>query len=411
MQNDIGRPQKTQRDNQPGDIFRPPEVVAEQEQNQDQPIEHIDMNPQQSDRPKKQRRSFKEWLKSLSKKQWIIIGIVAVLLLGGGGYGVYALVFNKKTPVKTVVIKKKPAVIKPATIASSLTGLQVDPALNQRPTTAVMIENSTFARPQSGLDKAGVVFEAVAEGGITRFEAIFQDTTPTYVGPVRSVRPYYIQWALGFDAAIAHVGGSPEALTDMKTWNAKDLDQFYNAPSYQRIATRDAPHNVYTGIDQLNALEAKKGFGAPKFTGFARKVAKPAKAPTASSIDIAISSADYNSHYDYDPATNAYKRSEGGQPHMEMDQNGAQTQITADTVIALTMPQGIEPDDKHTSYGTIGTGHATIFQDGTATDGTWHKASNNENLTFTDAAGKVITLNPGRTWITVVGNATFVTFH
>jgi len=393
---------------EPGDGFRPPEAIAAQDQNEEQ----IDMSANLTNNSKRQRRSFKVWLKSLSKKQWILIGFVVAVLLVGGGAGAYALFFHKKTPIKAAAIHKKPVVIKPTTVASTLTGLQVDPSINQRPTTAVMIENSTFARPQSGLDQAGVVFEAVAEGGITRFEAIYQDTTPVYLGPVRSVRPYYIQWGMGFDAAIAHVGGSPEALSDMKTWNAKDLDQFYNSASYQRIASRDAPHNVYTDINQLNILEAKKGFGAAKYIGLLRKAAKqPAKTPSASSIDLAISSTDYNVHYDYDPSTDHYARSEGGKPHLEIDQAGTQGQITTDVVVVLTMPQGIEPDDKHTSYGTIGSGHAFIFQDGSATEGTWHKNSSAENFTFTDAAGKAISLNPGRTWITVVGNTTNVSFH
>jgi len=151
----------------------------------------------------------------------------------------YAFGIASVTPLLSAQTGTRKAVVaKPTTEASKLTGVQVDPAVNQRPTTAVMIENSTAARPQSGLDQAGVVFEAIAEGGITRFEAIYQDSQPAYLGPVRSVRPYYIQWALGFDAAIAHVGGSPEALSDIKTWNAKDLDQFAQAIQAQLEASQ-----------------------------------------------------------------------------------------------------------------------------------------------------------------------------
>src|SRR6185369_4571690 len=159
------------------------------------------------------------------------------------------------------VVKAKKVVPPPAptTEASKLQGIQVGFDVNKRPVNAVMIENSEFARPQSGLDQAGVVFEAVAEGGITRFLTLFQDTNTAYLGPVRSVRPYYIQWALGFDAAIAHVGGSPEALSAMKSWSVKDLDQFANGSYFQRVNNRDAPHNVYTSTDQLHALESKKG--------------------------------------------------------------------------------------------------------------------------------------------------------
>src|SRR5581483_6348891 len=115
----------------------------------------------------------------------------------------------------------------PTTVASTLTGLPVDPSVNKRQVTAVMIENSLDARPQSGLDQAGIVFEALAEGGVTRFMALFQDTQPDYIGPVRSARPYYIQWLLGYDAAYAHVGGSPDALNDITAWHVKDLNQFY----------------------------------------------------------------------------------------------------------------------------------------------------------------------------------------
>jgi hypothetical protein len=273
-----------------------------------------------------------------------------------------------------------------------------------------MIENSEDARPQSALDQAGVVFEAVAEGGITRFEALFQDTQPGYIGPVRSVRPYYIQWGMGFDAAIAHVGGSPEALQDMKDWKAKDLDQFAYGSYYQRINSRDAPHNVYTSMSQLNEIESKAGYGAASFKSLVRKKDAPSKTPNATSIDVKISSADFNSHYDYDAATNSYKRSQAGGPHMVVDQNGTQTQITPKVVVVLSMSQGLEADDHHTSYGTIGTGHAYVFQDGIVTEGTWKKSSSAENFTFTDSTGKAIALNPGQTWIAAVGDTSFVTY-
>lgn len=361
-------------------------------------------------RQKKPRRSLKEWLKTRTKKQWVAIILLLILVLGGIGAGVYFLFIKQDKPVVTTVVKKKAAAPVSTTVASNLSGLQVEPSVNNRPVTAVMIENSASARPQSGLDQASVVFEAVAEGGITRFEALFQDTAPSYIGPVRSVRPYYIQWGMAFDAAIAHVGGSGEALQDMKDWKVKDLDQFANGAYYQRISSRDAPHNVYTSMSQLNDLEGKKGFSTAKFTSFLRKTDEPAKTPNATSIDVAISGSLYNSHYDYDTEKNAYKRSQGGGPHMQVDGNGAQTQIEPKVVIALTMTQGIEADDTHTAYSTIGTGHAYIFQDGKVTEGTWKKAANAENFTFTDLSNKPIKLNPGQTWITAVGNSSYVTY-
>ena len=413
------RPTTTQHHAQPQ--FRPPEEVAAQETAQEatpesgpDTEEHIDMHEpdaQQQAAPKKPRRSLKEWLKSRTKKQWIIIIVVAVLVLGGLGTGAYFLFFHKKpAPVAMVVKKQVKVAPKPTTMASNLTGLQVDPSVNQRPVTAVMIENSEDARPQSALDQAGVVFEAVAEGGITRFEALFQDTQPGYIGPVRSVRPYYIQWGMGFDAAIAHVGGSPEALQDLKDWKTKNLDQFAYGSYFQRIGSRVAPHNVYTSMSQLNEIESKNSYGAASFTSLLRKKDAPLKTPNAGSIDVNISSADFNSHYDYDAATNSYKRSQAGGPHMVVDQNGTQTQIQPKVVVALTLTQGLEADDHHTSYGTIGTGHAYIFQDGTVAEGTWKKSSNQENLSFTDSTGKPIALNAGQTWFAIVGDTSDVTY-
>jgi hypothetical protein len=343
------------------------------------------------------------------KKEYIAAASVVVLVSLGG---FLAVTLHHPKPA-VVAAKPKPVVKaapKPTTVPSTLTGLPVDPGINQRPVTGVMIENSQAARPQAGLGngQAGVVFEAIAEGGITRFLALFQDTTPENVGPIRSARPYYEQWALGFDAGYAHVGGSPEALADIKAWGVRDLDQFYNSGSYHRVSSRAAPHNVYTGIPTLLQLEASKGYNSSNFVGFARKDKEaPSTQPTAKSINIAISGPIYNVHYDYNPATNSYNRSEGGAPHIDANTN---TQISPKVVITLAMPYTLEADHYHSSYNTIGSGQATVFQDGTVTVGTWTKPSANAQFTFTDATGNPIKLNPGQTWLTTIGSPANVTY-
>src|SRR5882672_10976125 len=209
-----------------------------------------------------------------TRKEWIIT-VCALIAVVGLGFAVYAIWFNNKAtpPAKTVnhVTTPKP-VEAPKKLYSGLMGLEItDSSINDRPITAIMIENSPDARPQSGIDQASIVFEAVAEGGITRFLTLFQENEPTYVGPVRSVRPYYVQWLLGFDAAVAHVGGSGDALRLVKETGAKDLDQFANPAPYHRISSRYAPHNMYTGIPALRDLEAKKGYGKPTYTSLVRK--------------------------------------------------------------------------------------------------------------------------------------------
>jgi hypothetical protein len=354
--------------------------------------------------PKK--RSFKEWLRALSGKQKALLIAGLVVLLAGAGVGAYFLFFAESAPVPAIVKKEeKKEEPKPTTVASNLTGLQVDPSVNERPVIASMIENSMDARPQSGLSEAGVVFEAIAEGGITRFVALFQDTQPDYIGPVRSARPYYMQWMLGFDAGYAHAGGSAEALSLINQWGVKDLP--HHNSYFWRVSSRAAPHNLYSSVPKLNEYAASKGFGKSNFTPIPRneKEGTPAATPTARTIDLNISSATFNVHYDYDATTNSYKRSEGGAPHTD-EKSGAQ--ISPKVVVALIMPQG--KNGIYYTYQTIGSGQVLIFQDGIVTSGTWKKDSNSANFTFTDAAGAELKLNPGQTWFTALGEASRVTY-
>lgn len=338
------------------------------------------------------------------KKEWIVF-IILVLLIGGG---ITAWLLTRDKPA-TIQPIPKVAEGKP-TVPSTLTGLPVDPSVNERTVTGVMIENSPAARPQAGLGEAGVVFEAIAEAGITRFLALYQDTAPADIGPVRSARPYYIQWNLGFDAAYAHVGGSPEALADIKAWNVRDLDQFSNSGAYRRSSARAAPHNVYTNMTALNQLEVQKGYITSKYTGFSRKakaVPNKKQPPTAKSINLALSGPTYNAHYDYDTASNSYARSVGGAPQIDANTN---QQIKPAVVVALVTPYGFKADGFHSDYAVTGSGPVYIFQDGTVLTGNWTKKDNTSQISFTDAAGKTIKLNPGYTWLTAVAGTNQVNY-
>jgi hypothetical protein len=114
------------------------------------------------------------------------------------------------------------------TVASKLTGLQVAPAVAGSTVTAIMVENSDEARPQSGLSQAGIVFEALAEGGVTRFLTLYQEGQgqTTSIGPVRSARSYFIDWMMPFNAAYAHVGGSPAALAEISSITATTTPEY-----------------------------------------------------------------------------------------------------------------------------------------------------------------------------------------
>jgi len=314
----------------------------------------------------------------------------------------FMLFFQKPVEVAKAPVVEVKVAPEPVKYYSELTGnLVADEAASNQAVTAIMIENSPDARPQSGIKKAGVVFEAIAEGGITRFLTLFQEDKPQLVGPVRSVRMYYVDWLAAFDASVAHVGGSAAALTEVRNGSYRDIDQFFNSASYWRATDRYAPHNVYTSFAKMDALNKAKGYNTSTFDGFPRTDGKASETPTATSININISSALYNTSYTYSAKTNTYARSLGGVPHLDRE-NG---QITPSVVIALKVNESTVLEDGYRqNIDTIGKGDAVIFQNGEAISATWSKSSRKAQIEFTDKDGKVISLNRGQTWISAVPN-------
>lgn len=353
------------------------------------------------------KSSFNAFRKWVIKHRKVLLIVLGVLILISGSIVTYFLFFQPKraedTPkIKSTVakvIEKEPDPIK---YYSPLTGnLVANEAATKQAVTGIMIENSPDARPQSGLKDSGVVFEAIAEGGITRFLVMYQQEKPQMIGPVRSLRLYDVDWLAAFNAGIAHVGGSAAALAEIRNGSYRDLDQFFNSKSYWRSTDRYAPHNVYTSFEKLDALNASKGYNTSNFTGFSRIDGKPVESPDASTIDINISGFLYNSTYTYDKTTNKYARNQAGEPHLDRESG----QITPSVVIAMMVDEiTIMEDGYRQSITTIGSGSATIFQNGTAIPATWNKSSKTGQITFTDAAGKDIPLVRGQTWIAAIPN-------
>lgn len=285
---------------------------------------------------------------------------------------------------------------------SSLGQLPVKSAdkINQ-PVTSIMIENSPDARPQSGLKDAEIVFEAIAEGGITRFVATYQVNKPQMIGPVRSLRPYYLDWITPFNASIAHVGGSQEALDRVRNGQHRDIDQMANGSFYWRSTDRYAPHNVYTNFDKLDTLNNKKGFSSSQPKSFSRQdEPEKDKMPKndIKTIDLTINSQLYNVKYSYDNETNSYKRFMAGNPHLDREKG----QITPKVVIAMMVDMSLMQDGVHNQIKTVGTDTAYIFQNGTLTKAEWHKSDVNEQIVFTDSNNKQIKLNKGQIWISAI---------
>ncbi len=339
----------------------------------------------------------------------IVLCILAAIIAAGGAYWW----FSKKpaqapTASTTVEVTKT---VEKAKIYSPLTGVEVASEESaSRPVTGVMIENSPDARPQSGLDQAGIVFEAIAEGGITRFLALFQETRPDYLGPVRSARPYYVEWAKMFDASYGHVGGSPDALAKIKALGVKDLDQFANGSSYQRISSRAAPHNVYTDFTKLDALNTAKKYTKSTFTSWERKD-DVKQTPTAATIDLSVSGPTYSPRFTYDSSTNSYLRLQEGEPHNVLAKDlQTKKQINPKTVVVLVTTYGLDNDGYHSSYRTTGSGNLYVFQDGIVSVGKWSRADGNAMYVLTDKNGFPMKLNRGQTWVTLVASDSAVSY-
>ncbi len=333
------------------------------------------------------------------KKKIIILSLILGVIVAFALIWFFLIKSDKpKQSASPAPVAKAPEAPKPSTEASKLTGVQVAPDINKRPVISIQIENSPDARPQAGLKDAGIVYEAIAEGGITRFNASFLETQPDYIGPVRSVRPYYVEFVAPLDPIFVHAGGSADGLAHLRNVGLKDLDHGANGGAFTRVSDRYAPHNLYTSIAALNQAATSRGYNTSNAKGFARKDKEtPNPTPSAKAIDLNLSGFLYNPHFDYNQASNSYLRSQAGKPHTD-HRSGAQLNPKVVVVIATDYKtQGI-----YSQYRTTGIGALFVFQDGIVTQGQWSKPDTKSQYAFTDAAGKPIALNPGQTWVTLV---------
>ncbi|HVA90137.1 MAG TPA: DUF3048 domain-containing protein [Chloroflexota bacterium] len=293
-----------------------------------------------------------------------------------------------------------------------LSGLPTRQALASRRPIAVVVENyAPDARPQAGLNRASLVFETLAEGGITRFLAVYLEKDAPIVGPVRSARIYFDSWAAGLGAIFAHAGGNNDALEEIPYIASIDNIDGLGAlgTAFWRASDRFAPHNFYTSTDQVRAVA---GSGpAPALPVLLHKAPAPlGTRPKGGWIDIPFSSPDYEVRYTFDPMCDCYLRFMGGVAHRDAY---SQRQIAPANVVVLFAPVVPDPNSDtpgSISVGTIGVGQAIFFRDGAEIQGTWRKDSQAAALQLLDAQGQPVALNPGQTWIEVAADGTAVTW-
>ena len=331
----------------------------------------------------------------------------------------------------------------PKTEACPINGMKFTKAEKEiweerRPAIAI-IENHADSRPPSGLSKADVVYEIVAEGGITRFLGVFYCgviAEEVNISPVRSARVYFIDYAAeyGDKPIFMHVGGAnnysgsgdtvkeARALELLETldWRrakGNDFDTTYDAGfpifwrNYERLGkTVATEHTMMASLDATYDEAEKRGFTAKDSKGvvwdknFVEWKFADDKAETSSATEISFSFWDSNSDYDvswkYDSSNNQYLRFNAGKEHIDLENK---QQLSAkNVIILLSKERGPVDRNLHMSYTTIGEGKALVFQNGNVIKGTWEKDSRKARTKFYDDKGKEISFVRGPVWIEIV---------
>jgi hypothetical protein len=278
-----------------------------------------------------------------------------------------------------------------------------DPSKEPLQVLAVMVENQQQARPQAGLDHASIVYEALAEGGITRFLALYATGYPDKVGPVRSARHYYVNWAAEYNAPLLHVGSSPLGYTAIAASKLPALDDMRGDPGFWRSPERPAPHNLYANpLQARDILKERRATADGSFGGLQFKRAfAPHTGEPVTHARIKFGRWSYTTDWHYDPYWNEYTRSMDGAPHVDAV---SEEQIRATKVLIQSVESWLIEGDREgrLEFAQLGTGRVTALVDGVAVPGTWSKAALDAPTEYLDEKGQPLRLNAGPTWIVVV---------
>ncbi|WP_028050159.1 DUF3048 domain-containing protein [Cellulomonas sp. URHD0024] len=342
----------------------------------------------------------------------VAVGAMSLLAACSGG--------SNDTPTQTPLPNvSKAAAIEPAKVPPPapvvpprwpLTGIAATD-MPVRPALAVKIENSSDARPQTGLDQADNIWEEVVEGGISRFVAVYHSQVPAELGPIRSVRPMDPAILAPMHGLIAFSGGQAPFVAALKVAGIQTISMDAGADGfYRKKGVGPAPHNVY-GTPQTFWGQADADHGAAPAPQFV--VAKQADAATAiasgapaGTVRVQLSGSEKPT-WSWDAGSGTYLRSEGSTPAVVR----SGTRISATNIVTLSVQLvdsgTIDPAGNPVPATVLeGTGEGTLSTGGKSVSVTWKKGSVNEVLTLTAADGSTATLAPGVTWIELVPRGT-----
>lgn len=335
------------------------------------------------------------------RKLLLIIGAILLVVIVAAVFWFTSKSSTTDNPVS--VTAKKAA----GSLVPSLTnGVMVASNLADRHPVAVMIENAPPARPQTGLTSADIVYEAVTEGGITRFMGIFSQTYPDKAGPVRSARSYFIDWLSEYDAFYAHAGGSPTALARISQYGIKDSANDNSAYHREPRAGIASEHTLFVDVSKIFSLGTSSHSWPATFGTSSWKFKDAAKTfGTVPKITLNFSSSQFQVIWTHDPTKDTYSRVLDSLAHKDAVSG---EQISASTIIVMTVSHSANPPyagtgkESEWTMATIGSGAVSIFEDGSRVDGTWKKSSRVDRTRFYDSTGNEIQLNRGKIWVEVL---------
>lgn len=267
---------------------------------------------------------------------------------------------------------------------------------------AVMINNHPKARPQSGLHKADVVYELLAEGDVTRFLAVFQSEKPDNMGPVRSARDYYIDLAKGLEALFIAHGYSEEARELLESDFVDNLNgMVYDGTLFKRASFRQAPHNSYITYENVlkGAKEKKYSMNQspPEFQFLSEEDSKTVAGNDAKSVKISYSASGvFNSTYEYDETAGKYKRYSDGDQTIDYE---TKEPILLDNLFIIETTHQVIDEAAHKEIDLQSGGSGYLVQKGKVMEVEW---KNDNGLLVPIRNGEVVPFVQGKTWVNVV---------
>lgn len=291
-------------------------------------------------------------------------------------------------------------VVTPGELSTMPRAVEKESPFGKRPL-AIMIDNAKDSRPQSGLEKANVVYEVLAEGGITRFLGIFASQDADKVGPVRSARPYFITKTLEHNAIYVHAGESPDAAIFIKEERIDDINELVHFQPFWRTSDRKPPHNLYTSTERLREEAKRLGYiemvnkGDYQFETDANEVLTGKE---INKIDIKYN-VNYTVSYKYMPEIQRYVRSVNGSPHIDAETG---KQLQTKNIIIQHSDKKILDTEGRLAIDFIGKGTGLIIFNGRSEELTWSKEALETKTYFYNKVGNRLAIQPGNVWIQVV---------